>query len=323
MELLVALLPLIILSTAVLAEIFGVIAIRHISVRIFSKRLRLARKAHGEFLRELKPIRNGAIQLRESARSKKDLNSWDFAYQRNRWIAENQELIRKSSQAHLENNALYDRILKEIEPQLEAAKALSFPLRRLERKKVERVLKRLDWPRSIVLHMTANYTSPAGRVNISENDVYVHRLDGDKGLATASAKSLPVLFDDPSRLQFPGVYVYSYPSFMEGRQVFPLKIGKSESSVYARVRQQISQGGAAIPEDPIIICAMRFDQGAGTAEAALHASFRDAKTSGGGTEWFSIGLRELRNELAARGYSATWNRALNTPRFADTWKKNA
>lgn len=65
---------------------------------------------------------------------------------------------------------------------------------------------------------------------------------------------------------------------------------------------------------------MRFDQGAGTAEVTLHASFRDSRTSGGGTEWFSIGLRDLRNELVARGYQATWNSELNTPRFTDTWK---
>lgn len=323
MELLVALLPLIILCTAVLAVIFGIIALRHLSVRIISRRLRLARRAHGEFLRELTPIRNGAIQLRDSARSKKDLNSWDFAYQRNRWLAENQDLIRQSSEAHRKNSEVHDRILKVLQPELEATRMLSFPLRRLERKKVERVLRKLDWPRSIVLHMTANYTSPAGRVNISESDVYVHALEDGEGLTASSVKTLPAIFDEPQRLQFPGVYVYTYPSFMEGRQVFPLKIGKSESSVYARVRQQISQGGAAIPEDPIIICAMRFDQGAGAAEATLHASFRAARTSGGGTEWFSISLRDLRNELVARGYAATWNKELSTPRFEETWSRKA
>lgn len=220
MELLVALLPLIILSAAVLAVIFGAVAIRHIFVRIFSKRLRLARRAHEEFLRELAPIGDGVVQLRDSARSKKDLNSWDFAYQRNRWIAENQKFIRESSEAHRKNSALYDRILQEIQPQIEAARTLSFPLRRLEQKKVERVLQRLDWPRSIVLQMIANYTSPAGRVNISESDVYVHNLGESAGAPTSSTKALPMLFDDPQKLQFPGVYVYSYPSFMEGRQVF-------------------------------------------------------------------------------------------------------
>jgi len=321
MELLVALLPLIILCAAVLAVIFGVMAIRHLSVRVLSRRLKLARRAHGEFLRGVATIPSGAIRVHASARSKKDLSSWDFAYQRNRWIAENQQLIRQSSEAHLKNSKLHEQIVGRLHPELEAARALSFPFRRLERKKVERILRKIDWPRSLVLHMTANYTSPAGRINISESDVYVHELGFPNGLRAASSKVLPVLFDDPKKLQFPGVYVYSYPSFMEGRSVFPMKIGKSESSVHARVRQQIAQGGAAIPEDPIIICAMRFDQGAGVAESLLHASFKAAKTTGGGTEWFSIGLKDLRDELAARGYSATWNSALNNPRFTATWKR--
>jgi len=323
MELLVALLPLIILCAAVLAVVFGVIAIRSLSVRMLSRRLKLVRRAHGEFLRGVATIPNGPIRVHASARSKKDLKSWDFAYQRNRWIAENQQLIRQSSEAHLKNSELHGQILSRLQPELEVTKELSFFLRRLERKKVERTLRQLDWPHSLVLHMTANYTSPAGRINISESDVYVHELGASNGLKAASSKTLPVLFDDPKKLQFPGVYVYSYPSFMEGRSVFPMKIGKSESSVHARVRQQISQGGAAIPEDPIIICAMRFDQGAGTAESLLHVSFKNARTKGGGTEWFSIGLKDLRDELAARGYSATWNSALNSPRFAATWSHKA
>jgi len=317
----VALLPLIILCAAVLAVVFGIIAVRHLSVRMFSRRLKLARKAHGEFLRGVVAIQGSPIRVHASARSKKDLSSWDFAYQRNRWIAENQELIRRSSGAHRKNLEFHEQITLRLQPELEATREISFPLKRLERKKVESVLRQLEWPHSLVLHMTANYTSPAGRVNISESDVYVHALGESNGLKAASSKALPVLFDDPKTLQFPGVYVYSYPSFMEGRSVFPLKIGKSESSVHARVRQQIAQGGAAIPEDPIIICAMRFDQGAGVAESLLHASFKAARTTGGGTEWFSIGLKDLRDELAARGYSATWNSALNNPRFTTTWKR--
>lgn len=282
-------------------------------VHATSKRLKLAKEARRTFLESRAFVMDGPIQVYGTARSKKDLSSWDFNYQKDRWLAENQELVTEYLNAHQFNLELSKRALAEIELQFASTEESIGLLRRTEQKKVAKVLRGIDWPQELVLHLHANYTSPAGRINLNDSQVYRYSLESSGiGIADLStAASVPRTFEDPQKLQFPGVYVYSYPSLMEGREVFPVKIGKSESSVYSRVRQQISQGGAAIPEDPFIICAVRIDNGAGTAEAKLHSTFRAHRTQGGGTEWFSISLQQLRNELTARKYSSTWNSKLS------------
>ena len=315
MEFLIALLPLIILVALAALAVLALRLVGHLLVTLTSKRLRAAKRAAKEFHGNKVAIEGKPIEVYGSARSKKDFDSWDFVYQRNHWIAEHQELIADAAEAHRINSELHGRIVGELSSRIEALQRLSFPLRRLEARKLKRILEKMSWPRELVLSLKANYRSPAGRINLNDIQIYSYDLEaGGLERAVASSK-VPLIFDNPKALQFPGVYVYSYPHFMEGKDVFPVKIGKSESSVHARVRQQIAQGGAAIPEDPIIICAIRLDQGAGTAEALLHSSFRARRTKGGGTEWFTISLKELRDELTARKYSSTWNKELGSPRY--------
>jgi len=320
MEIILLLLPAVLIALIPLSFVLLAFLIGALCIRFGSKRLRMAKLAQRDFLNRRSMPMEARIKISSSARSKKDLDSWDFVYQKNRWLAEHSELMESASKAHRENSVLYAQISGELIPKLESTRKLPFPLRGTERRKVERALSKMSWVQSIELRCHANYTSPAGRVNLSDSEVYSFDLSKTGSASPVSSASVPLIFDDPKALQFPGVYVYSYPHFMEGKTVFPVKIGKSESSVHARVRQQIAQGGAAIPEDPIIICAIRLDQGAGTAEALLHASFRDRRTEGGGTEWFTISLKDLKDEFAARKYSSTWNKELSSERYLSIFK---
>jgi hypothetical protein len=317
---LLALLPLILIALVPVGMVLLVTLLASLAIRFASKQFRMVLRAQNEFSSKMSETVDHRIKVHGSARSKKDLESWDFIYQKNRWIAEHQDLIASAARSQQENAELYEELMGELLPKLKATRKLPFPLRKLEGRKVEKALSKISWPQVLVLHFFANYTSPAGRVNLNDSEVYTYDLREISSASTVSSVPTPLIFDDPRKLQFPGVYVYSYPSFMEGREIFPVKIGKSESSVHARVKQQIAQGGAAIPEDPIIICAIRLDQGAGIAESLLHASFRAKRTQGGGTEWFSISLKELRDELTARKYSSTWNKELGSARYQGVLK---
>jgi len=309
------LIPVVLIALIPLGLVLLIFLIGALCIRFRSKRLKIAKLIQSEFLRQMSMPVDHRIEITGSARSKKDLDSWDFVYQKNRWLAENPELIASAAKAHRHNLALYEQVSEKLMPRLESARRLPFPFRSTERRKVERALSKLSWVQVVELHCHANYTSPAGRVNISDSEIYSFDLSKTGSTAPVSSVPIPLVFDDPKTLQFPGVYVYTYPNFIEGKTVFPVKIGKSESSVHSRVRQQIAQGGAAIPEDPIIICAIRMDEGAGTVEALLHASFREHRTEGGGTEWFTISLKQLKDELTARKYASTWNRELASNRY--------
>lgn len=290
-----------------LGLILSVVLIRHLAVNLRSKRLRTARRYRKEFLRSRKGERIRPVKIHDSARSRKDLQGWDFVYQRNRWIAENSELVESAKLIYEKNLKAYELIAPRAKTEINESPRMGLLLRRLEAKKVEKTLAQMIWPKGIQLLLSANYTSPAGRVNVNRAMAYFFDFNDSTLAVSTDGPAVESVFDRPESLQFPGVYVYSYPAFM-GTERFPLKIGKSESSIYARVRQQTVGGGAAIPQDPVIVCAIRSEKDAGAIEARLHASFRRHRTQGGGTEWFNITLQELRAEFIARGYSSTWSR---------------
>ena len=295
------------LLLAILVALFS-----HLMVRITSKRVKLAKAAYEDFINDKKHIDEKPIEINSSARNKRDLDSWDFTYQKNRWLAENDNLVTEYSKAYQWNSHRFVEILDGLQKALDRFKKLPFYLGKIEAAKIAKILKSIDFPSELILNLSANYTSPAGRINLDKTHIYKHSLeDFVESTSVGGGKGTETVFRDAKDLQFPGVYVYTYPNFMV-KDIFPLKIGKSESSVYARVMQQIANGGAAIPEAPVIICAIRLDEGAGRVESLFHANFTNRKTKGGGIEWFTVSLEELRQEITARGYSAVWNPKYST-----------
>lgn len=99
--------------------------------------------------------------------------------------------------------------------------------------------------------------------------------------------------------QVPGIYVYTLPHYWrhkvdpENDQTY-LKVGKSETDVFSRVRGQRT---TALPEDPWLLRVYETDD-AGLVERRFHAMLDAAdhhrsQSTRGGREWFMTSLRIL------------------------------
>ena len=93
------------------------------------------------------------------------------------------------------------------------------------------------------------------------------------------------------------VYLYCYETYrrlaeIEGRRLFPCKIGRSERDPLLRV---LSQSSTALPEIPTIARLFRTNDSSAL-EAAIHSilSLRDREVEDSpGTEWFLTSPREV------------------------------
>lgn len=106
-----------------------------------------------------------------------------------------------------------------------------------------------------------------------------------------------------NNINFPGIYVYSYPSYLSQntRGKFLLKVGMSEVSVKQRLQQQRRM--TEVPEDLMVVRDFPSSE-ARRLEKFLHEKLKaqQQQTARGGREWFWTTVEEIEALLWEAGF---------------------
>lgn len=149
--------------------------------------------------------------------------------------------------------------------------------------------------------------SPATRTELERRLAILEERASDTVGRRVEDEQAIVATTQAEELAVPGVYVYALPHYLRhpydedsGRTL--LKVGRADSSVIRRFREQIRT--TALPEDPVLLRVYRCEENDSIRHerkfhALLEAADHDRSTARtGGTEWFLTSLKFL-DEVAA------------------------
>lgn len=251
-------------------------------------------------------------EVKVVTKTKRQYDNFDldrYLFEEIRW-----DNVVKIYENSLKNSELVDSIIDSYQLYSKGTQNRSKFYRKIEEKIYNKYLDKVKSKKNVIVNVKVSYTTPAGRNHYSKiltkdgtELIDFMNLNGVLLQKSMMKDNSKIFFDDKrDSLSFSGVYGYTYPSMIKENSSFPIKIGKTDTEIGKRVKEQTNH--TSTPENPIILMAIpRENFLPYEIEKHLHRLFFTKRIVGGGSEWFNLTTSELYSSVVEYYPNAKWN----------------